>query len=167
MMFLIVFVLVLTPQGGEMLEAIRRVPAVYEIVGDEPWLTLLGQLLLVKLRTWVMPLVVAGLAALGCGLAPLLRSWAPNGAGGELRSSGPVVHFVLLCAIVGLLLTLSVEFFYLIDNFRVRANTIFKFYFQAWVLMAIASAFAVYWLSRQAEAGCGSWCSWLAFGCCL
>jgi uncharacterized membrane protein len=50
---------------------------------------------------------------------------------------------------VGLLLTLSVEFFYLTDNFRVRMNTIFKFYFQAWVLMALASAFAVYWLTRR------------------
>jgi len=28
-------------------------------------------------------------------------------------------------------------------------NTIFKFYFQAWVLLAIASAFAVYWLIRS------------------
>ena len=61
----------------------------------------------------------------------------------------PSVRFVLLCAVAGLLLTLSVEFFYLVDNFRVRMNTIFKFYFQAWVLMAIASAFAVYWLSRR------------------
>ena len=54
--------------------------------------------------------------------------------------------------VLGLLLTLSVEYFYLIDNFRVRMNTIFKFYFQAWVLMAIASAFAIYWLSRWAKA---------------
>jgi YYY domain-containing protein len=40
-----------------------------------------------------------------------------------------------------------VEFFYLIDVFRVRANTIFKFYFQAWVLMGLASTFAVYYLT--------------------
>jgi len=44
-------------------------------------------------------------------------------------------------------LTLFVEFFYLMDNFMVRMNTIFKFYFQGWVLMAVASAFAVYYLS--------------------
>ncbi len=40
----------------------------------------------------------------------------------------------LLCccaSVVGLLLTLFVEFFYLTDNFMVRMNTIFKFYFQA------------------------------------
>jgi YYY domain-containing protein len=58
---------------------------------------------------------------------------------------------VLVLAVIGLLLTLSVEFFYLVDNFRVRMNTIFKFYFQAWVLMAIASTFAIYWLSRWAK----------------
>ncbi len=153
MMFFIVFVLVLTPQGREMLDSIRHVPAVYEIVGDEPWISLLGRLFLVKLRTWVMPLIVAGMAALGVVLlrvSVLLRS--PSQVE-EQRKSHPIVHFVLLCAIMGLLLTLSVEFFYLIDNFRVRANTIFKFYFQAWILLAIASAFAVYWLSRKSEDG--------------
>ena len=151
MMFLIVFVLVLTPQGREMLDGIRHVPAVYEIVGDEPWLPLLGQLFLVKLRTWAMPLVAASLAALS---VVLLRFFvllgSPSKAEGQ-RTSQPFVRFVLLCALVGLLLTLSVEFLYLVDNFRVRANTIFKFYFQAWILMAIASAFAVYWLSRVRE----------------
>jgi uncharacterized membrane protein len=34
----------------------------------------------------------------------------------------------------------------------VRANTIFKFYFQAWVLMGITSAFAIYWLARRRSA---------------
>jgi YYY domain-containing protein len=62
------------------------------------------------------------------------------------------LHFALLCAVAGLLLTLSVEFVYLVDNFGVRMNTIFKFYFQAWVLMAVASAFAVYWLTQGAAA---------------
>lgn len=146
MMLLIALVLVLTPQGREMLEGIRRIPAVYEIIGDASWGTVMGQLLLVKLRTWVMPLIVAGMAALGTVL--LQRSIAPEGQGKKERLH-PSVEFALACAVVALLLTLSVEFFYLIDVFRARMNTIFKFYFQAWVLMAIASAFAVYWLGRQ------------------
>jgi YYY domain-containing protein len=54
-----------------------------------------------------------------------------------------------MCAVAGLLLTLSVEFVYLVDNFGVRMNTIFKFYFQAWVLMAVASGFAIYWLGQH------------------
>jgi hypothetical protein len=56
----------------------------------------------------------------------------------------------------GLLLTLSVEFVYLVDNFGVRMNTIFKFYFQAWVLMAIASAFGDLLARPQAGAGCAA-----------
>jgi YYY domain-containing protein len=153
LMLLLVLAMVVTPTGRQMLEDIRHVPAVYAIVGDEPWLPLLGRLLLVKLRTWVMPLVVASMAALG---VVLLRHSVPSpeerGGPDERRAlRHPSVQFVLLCAVAGLLLTLSVEFVYLIDNFRVRMNTIFKFYFQAWVLMAIASAFAVYWLNRARQ----------------
>jgi YYY domain-containing protein len=163
LMLLIVLVLLLTTQGREMLEGIRHIPAVYEVVGDASWGILIGRLLGVKLRTWVMPLVVAGLAAMGMVLLQHSGPPAPtkqgertepgDGAPGAGLSGDwfrhPSVRFVLLCAVVGMLLTLSVEFVYLTDNFRVRMNTIFKFYFQAWVLMAVASAFAAYWLSRR------------------
>jgi YYY domain-containing protein len=149
-MLLISLALVLTPPGQELLEGIRRIPAIYEIVGDKPWVPVLGDLLVVKLRTFIMPLVVAAMAALGVVL--LQRSVRSPSEGTEQSERGalrfPSVQFVLICAVAGLLLTLSVEFFYLLDVFRVRANTIFKFYFQAWVLMALASAFAVYWMSR-------------------
>jgi len=173
-MLLIVAFLLLTPSGREMLEGIRRVPAVYQIVGDASWPHVLGQLLLVKLRTWVMPLVVAMMSGLAL---TLLRRSIPSkppeldGSGDDRRASSArggwpmwgdtynpptaVFQFVLLCAIAGLLLTLSVEFFYLVDNFGVRMNTIFKFYFQAWVLMAIASAFGLYWLGRSPGGGEG------------
>lgn len=157
-MLLLVFGLLLTQSGREMLEGIRRVPAVYAIVGDEPWLPLIGRLLLVKLRTWLMPLVVAAMAGLGLVFlqhslpSDRHRAGLSDGSSSPEVSTGPSgasVRFVLLCAVAGLLLTLSVEFVYLVDNFGVRMNTIFKFYFQAWVLMAIASAFAVYWLGRR------------------
>ncbi len=193
-MLLVVLVMLVTPGGRDFLEGIRRIPYVYEIVGDDPWVFVLGQLLLVKLRTWVMPLVVAGMTALAIVLLRhsvrfSVRSPSPRETPGQepspQRGSGrgdagqnapeldplavpgrrdtrderakirsflggtPSLQFVLLCAIVGLVLTLSVEFVYLVDVFQVRMNTIFKFYFQAWVLMAVASAFAVYWLSRR------------------
>ncbi|PJF23940.1 MAG: hypothetical protein CUN53_20355, partial [Phototrophicales bacterium] len=41
-------------------------------------------------------------------------------------------------------LTLAPEFVYLRDNFGTRMNTIFKFYYQAWLLWGIASAYAVF-----------------------
>ncbi len=56
------------------------------------------------------------------------------------RSTG----FCLLLIGMGLCLTLFPEFFYLKDNFGVRINTIFKFYYQAWALWSIAAAYAIY-----------------------
>jgi YYY domain-containing protein len=149
LMFLIVVTLLLVPAGQDLLEGIRRIPYVYDIVGEASWPSILAQLLGVKLRTWLMPLVVAGLAALGWVLLQKgLGEKSPGGEGGGIAWD-PGLRFALLCAVAGLLLTLSVEFFYLIDNFQVRMNTIFKFYFQGWVLLAIAAAFAIHWLSRS------------------
>ncbi len=62
-------------------------------------------------------------------------------------------QFVLILVLVGLALPLAVEFVYLRDNFGTRMNTIFKFYFQAWVLLALASAFAVYYVSHHVRGG--------------
>ena len=52
--------------------------------------------------------------------------------------------FVLLLIGIGLVLTLFPEFLYLKDNFGVRINTVFKFYYQAWVLWSLAAAYAAY-----------------------
>jgi len=147
-MMLVVLVMLVTPAGREFLEGIRRVPEVYQIVGDEAWGGVLVRLLAVKLRTWVMPVVVGAMAAMG---VVLLRWWvAPSPLPLSRGETGETaLQFVLVCAVVGLLLTLSVEFVYLVDVFRVRMNTVFKFYFQAWVLMGVGSAYAVYWLSRR------------------
>jgi len=55
-------------------------------------------------------------------------------------------QFSLLLVIAGGVLTLAPEYVYLKDVFGVRINTIFKFYYQAWILWAIASASIVYTL---------------------
>ena len=68
--------------------------------------------------------------------------------------TNPAENFSLTLLLLGLLLPLSVEFVFLRDNFGYRMNTVFKFYFQAWVLLALASAFAVYYVS-QALSGAG------------
>ncbi|GJQ51785.1 MAG: hypothetical protein HKUEN02_06320 [Anaerolineaceae bacterium] len=49
--------------------------------------------------------------------------------------------FVLLLIFIGLLLILGPEFVYLLDGFKYRINTIFKFYFQAWMVLSLAAAY--------------------------
>ncbi len=57
--------------------------------------------------------------------------------------SRPDSHtFILVLFLLGILLTLIPEFFYLLDQFGYRINTIFKFYFQAWVVWGLAAAYA-------------------------
>lgn len=53
----------------------------------------------------------------------------------------PSVQFCLLLILLGCGLTLVPEFVYLIDQFGWRMNTIFKFYFQAWIVWGLAAAF--------------------------
>lgn len=50
----------------------------------------------------------------------------------------------LLLIAIGIMLILIPEFIYLRDNFGSRMNTIFKFYYQAWMVFGIASAYCVY-----------------------
>lgn len=57
--------------------------------------------------------------------------------------SVPPSAFVLLLISLGVLLILGPEFVYLRDNFFYRINTVFKFYYQAWILLSIVAAFAV------------------------
>ncbi len=60
--------------------------------------------------------------------------------------------FPLLMALMGLLLTLTPEFIYLQDVFLIRMNTIFKFYFQAWILWSLAGAWQLsHWLGGNTE----------------
>jgi YYY domain-containing protein len=51
--------------------------------------------------------------------------------------------FVVLLIVVGCGLCLIPEFFFLVDVFSDRMNTIFKFYFQAWILFSLAGSFII------------------------
>jgi YYY domain-containing protein len=52
--------------------------------------------------------------------------------------------FALMLIGAGLLLVLIPEFVYLRDNFGSRMNTVFKFYYQAWVMFGLAAAYGTY-----------------------
>lgn len=52
-----------------------------------------------------------------------------------------VIIFVLLQIVLGGVMVLAPEFVYLQDSFGARMNTIFKFYYQAWMLWSISAGF--------------------------
>ncbi|MYE53844.1 MAG: hypothetical protein F4X34_01430 [Chloroflexi bacterium] len=84
----------------------------------------------------ILPLT--GLAAIGVYNALYLAR--QENEGGRL--------FATLLAVLGLGLIIGAEFLFIRDFFNNRGNTVFKLYYQAWILLAAASAFAVYyWLN--------------------
>lgn len=52
--------------------------------------------------------------------------------------------FVLCLFAIGLFLTYLPEFVYLRDNFGNRMNTVFKFYYQSWLLLGIAASYTIF-----------------------
>jgi YYY domain-containing protein len=91
---------------------------------------------------------------LGIALASIVLLWIARRKQSSIEKEYDArspIDFVLLLFGVGLLLTFSTELVYLIDSFGYRMNTIFKFYYQAWALWAVASAFAVFYLIAGAK----------------
>ena len=54
-----------------------------------------------------------------------------------------IIIFVIFLILLASLLVLAPEFVYLRDQFGDRMNTIFKFYYQAWMLWSLAASFGV------------------------
>lgn len=61
----------------------------------------------------------------------------------------PSTVFAVLLITLGTLLILGPEFLYLRDNFGFRINTIFKFYYQAWIVLSLAAAYGAVMLLRS------------------
>jgi uncharacterized membrane protein len=108
----------------------------------------LGDQLLARLLNPWTPLLI------GIALASIVLLWIarrkPSAIEKEYNAPSPI-DFVLLLFGVGLLLTIGTEFAYLVDGFGTRMNTVFKFYYQAWALWAVASAFGAYYLIAGAK----------------
>ncbi len=95
------------------------------------------------LPTLLILFLIAGLAF------TVIRQTAKIGNGNENDSSHPVDMFCSLMILIAAALVIFPEFFYLRDLFGTRMNTIFKFYYQAWILFALSAAYAVSELSRE------------------
>jgi uncharacterized membrane protein len=78
---------------------------------------------------------------------------------GLVIARGDSAEGLFTAALIGLasLLVLGCEFYYLKDGFAgnpnlTRMNTVFKFYFQAWVLLSVALPFALWWVLGRLQA---------------
>jgi len=90
---------------------------------------------------WLTFLLLAALLA-----GALLALWLElTSRDGDRREREPVI-FTLGLATIALLLVLGTEFFFVGDVFRNRMNTVFKLYYQAWLLLAVAGGFSLYYL---------------------
>ena len=96
--------------------------------------------------TWMTLFVLVMLTWAGLGM---VRKAANRQEEAKPDGTSGVDVFVLLLVLVGTGLTLVPEFIYLRDQFGTRMNTIFKFYFQTWILWGLAAAFGVAVMSRS------------------
>ncbi|MBA2247914.1 MAG: hypothetical protein H0W23_07285, partial [Chloroflexia bacterium] len=76
------------------------------------------------------------LAVCGLPIVLILLLW-------ERDASVTAANVALALFATGFGLVLIPEFVFLLDAFRARFNTVFKLYYQAWLLMALASAIAL------------------------
>ena len=105
-------------------------------------------------RIQTLPSMIILFGAVGCILAVLFALRDKTDLTGQLFdkvqnthvvSINPMDAFGCLMLFVGFGLIILPEFIYLRDFFGTRMNTIFKFYYQVWILLGIAAA---YFLAR-------------------
>ena len=69
---------------------------------------------------------------------------------GLLTWAGEAEHIgltgALLVGSLGVLLVIGADLFYIVDQFNTRMNTVFKLSYQAWVFLALASSFGLYYV---------------------
>ena len=65
------------------------------------------------------------------------------------HSTNRAVPFSLLALALGFYLLVGAELFFLVDLFGNRMNTVFKVYYQAWLLLAIVSAYGLYYVASS------------------
>lgn len=115
------------------------------------WNVVLPEMLSRQASTLLLPIILfLGLSAIVARLFPKQTENTPTDT---LRISyTPATGITLLLIAAAFGVTLVPEFVYLRDNFGTRINTIFKFYYQAWILLGIASSYAVYAMLFEPQA---------------
>jgi len=97
------------------------------------------------------------LVLLGVALALLVETGNRKSHSDEPGESlvGHPMPFVLMLITLGTVLVIAPEFVFLRDLFVNRMNTIFKFYYQAWLMWSLVAAFGAAVLWQKLRAGWG------------
>ena len=110
-----------------------------------PDATSLADGVVVRRLMLAMPLLLVGGTALYCALGLTVG-----------RRPTHWLVFALLLAAAGFFLLAGAELFHIGDQFGNRMNTVFKVYYQAWLLLGIAGAVGVYYVGVSPFQG-GGW----------
>lgn len=87
--------------------------------------------------------------ALGAFLSAALLALCLELTSNDDREERQPALFALVLTAVALLLVLGCEFFFVGDVFTSRMNTVFKLYYQAWLLLSVAGGFSLYYLASS------------------
>jgi YYY domain-containing protein len=110
---------------------------------------------LAALLPWLPPLLLllgllVGFPLLALAGLGLLAAWRAVRSAAAPDTPAPAESFALLVVALGCAICFGTELIYIRDVFNNRMNTIFKFYYQVWLLWGTLAAFALWWLSAWA-----------------
>ncbi len=113
--------------------------------------TLLRRLSYIGSLITLLAVFIPTLAHLFPYYASRITNYIPTETSTDYRSMAPRSShvFVLILLALGAILVLVPDFVYLRDQFGYRINTVFKFYYQAWMLWSLAAAFAIAYLLQN------------------
>ncbi|MDA1218248.1 MAG: DUF2298 domain-containing protein [Chloroflexi bacterium] len=125
-----------------------------------PIILLVALLSVVPLLLWVLSVAVAALiTGDGTGIASTIGGRIPLVLPGLIiaslaafsalqrvsHNSNPTTAFPLLLLATSFYLLVGAELFFVVDLFGNRMNTVFKVYFQSWLLLAVVGAYGLYY----------------------
>lgn len=111
-------------------------------------MVILPTVLTIRLQYIALTVLLAGV------LAAVVAVWHSSFSAAKEEDSlpaGSLIPFVLLLVFTATMLVLGPEYLYLKDNFGQRLNTIFKFYYQAWVLFGVSGLVALGYVWQKAR----------------